>query len=426
MKDNLENVFKSKLEEYEVPYDPKAWDTVNSQLNANAAAGGSALSSAFKWVLATVLLGTVVTGSYFLWNNDGEPNKIETAIVSKEKQEEPSSIKPQDEQTKEDAILIDSAENVKSEQLVETKKDVSLIVNEEGKLENKNEQILVEEPIKAKVQNKKEEKNTPPVVPVEDAIKTQQFVAGLISNPIVCIGETVEITNPSENGRVRFQVNSEWIELKANKSFNLTLKESVLINFVNDKNELIEAKYVKVYDASIPDFNLEANVYEEGLPVVIAEAYGDFSSYLWSFDGEVERKGAIVKHNFFDKGEYEISLKVTDANGCESKTSKTIRIRDKYNLMAVDAFKPNGSDARNRAFMPYSLTERDVRFQLTIVDPIDNGVVFTSTDSDESWDGTDQRTGKMTPSNKSFIWKVQIFNPEMNERPIYAGTVVHN
>ena len=76
--------------------------------------------------------------------------------------------------------------------------------------------------------------------------------------------------------------------------------------------------------------------------------------------------------------------------------------------------------------MPFALTQRDVNFTLTIVDPRDNSVVYSTQDATKGWDGTDQRTGSMTPSETVYIWKVQLENPLPNERQVYAGTVVHN
>ena len=94
--------------------------------------------------------------------------------------------------------------------------------------------------------------------------------------------------------------------------------------------------------------------------------------------------------------------------------------------MAMNAFKPNDGDPRNKAFIPFSLTQRDVDFTLSIIDPKDNSVVYTTSNVKEPWDGVDHRTGKMTPVGKVYIWKVQIDNPLPNERPIYAGTVIHH
>ena len=40
------------------------------------------------------------------------------------------------------------------------------------------------------------------------------------------------------------------------------------------------------------------------------------------------------------------------------------------------------------------------------------------------WDGIDRNTGKLVDENKSFVWKVILENPEINEKPEYIGTVV--
>jgi len=425
MKDNLEKAFKNSLEEYEVPYDPKAWDAVNAQLNANAAAGGSVISSALKWVLASVLLGTVVTGSYFLWYNDDNTQRTQTAIVEDEKEDKITSTIKEESELKEEVLVDGNEQEIELVQIQDNANKVNAETSQ-NVIPVQPKKGVNEEAVKTTNGDTPIERKIPSISTNKETLTFIKYVSGRLSRPVVCLGETVEISNDSKTNKVRFKLNDEWVVLTAGKSLIYSPEESVVINFVIDKNELIEAKYLKVNEASVPDFNFEANIYEEGLPVVIAEAFGDYVSYSWNFNEETETKGTVVKYHFFEKGDFNITLNVEDINGCKAVTTKTVRIRDKYNLMAVDAFKPNGSDVRNRAFMPYSLTERDVRFQMTIVDPIDNGVVFTSSDAASAWDGTDQRTGKMTPSNKSFIWKVQIFNPEENERPIYAGTVVHN
>jgi hypothetical protein len=427
MKNNLENAFKESLDQYEVSYDSKAWDAVDKQLDANAAAGSSVLSSALKWILASVLFGTVVTGSYFLWYN--EDKAIVKRTAGFEDQEDTEAAINKEQEVEEKILVTENTEEVVEEKLKEQSNLVTPITSETKKIDQNK--IAVREVKKEEiVQIQKSETVKEPkeirFVPATELSNSNNYISGLISNPVVCVGELVEISNTSKNEIVRFKINEKWIVLKSNMSYDLAPNESVEINFVNDKNELIETKYITMNELPNPDFNFEANIYEEGMPVVIADAYGDYVTYSWDFGEEAEVKGAIGRHHFFDKGDYEITLNVVDRNGCEARASKIVRIRDKFNLMAVDAFKLNGSDVRNRTFMPYSLTERDVRFQLTIVDPIDNGVVFTSNNSADTWDGTDQRTGKLTSSNKSFIWKVQIFNPAPNERPIYAGTIVHN
>src|SRR5690554_518464 len=103
MKDNLEKAFKNSLEEYEVPYDPKAWDAVNAELDAKASGGNPVLSNVLKWGLATALLGIVVTASYFLWyNNPTETEKSATTAIERKQQESaPTTQKTESSEAKE-------------------------------------------------------------------------------------------------------------------------------------------------------------------------------------------------------------------------------------------------------------------------------------------------------------------------------------
>ena len=428
MKNNLENAFRNSLQDYEAPYDPKAWEAVSSKLGAQpAAVGGSLMSSALKWVLASVLLGAVVGGGIFL---SGDQGTIITAEVKDTPTEERltqdsanKNIMPNSENESGATSIVAPIEIEKSSEKATNANNNTTVTNPRN---NNSTQSNAES---TEVETRKSGEivsGQTPNPPKGVEVVADRFVAGFISTSTVCEGESVVINNQDRKGKVKFQTNGEWIVLQPGKSYELKPASSTEINFVNDKGELIETAYIKIQNLPSANFTFEANIYEEGLPVTICQAYGDYAAYQWTFDDKIVRNGAEVKHHFYDKGDYEVHLKVIDANGCESTTIKTVRINDKYNLMAVDAFKPNGSDSRNRTFMPYSLTERDVKFQLTIVDAIDNSIVFTSNDVNNAWDGVDQKTGKMTPSNKAYIWKVQILNPLPNERPIYAGTIVHN
>ncbi|RFC53164.1 PKD domain-containing protein [Brumimicrobium aurantiacum] len=427
MKDNLEKAFKESLESYEAPYDEAAWSAMNAKLNARSAAKGTGLASVYKWGLSIILLSAVITGSYFLIDKEDEVKPQQAEAVTTEK------VTPQTETNNEEKKTSIFEETSKE---VEKKDDVESSIKIEDKKPELNEkevetqsEVSDSEPVKDNTndpQKDKLEKKNEPQMLMEPAEVTEQYVAGLISNTTICTGESIEIRNDSKDELVRFSLGNNWVVLKAGENYNFKPTEHLVVAFVNQDLEVIAEEKITVNALPSIDFKMEANIFEEGMPVVNVESYGDYKAYNWSFDGESTVNGASAKHHFFNKGDYDITLNVTDLNGCKNSISKSVHIRDKFNLMAVDAFKPTGSDIRNKTFMPYSLTEREVQFKLTIIDPVDNGIVFTSTDATNAWDGTDQRTGKLTESNKSFIWKVQIFNPAPNERPIYAGTVVHN
>lgn len=432
MKNNLENAFKDKLNEFEAPYDPQAWEAVKGKLDAKATGGGS--SSAWKWIAATAVVATIAVTSIVVFN----PDETTTAKVNSiDKEETPNNdIKNSNVESEDENVTVNDANNESNGS------DQNLIQKSDEKSEEGT--TLTESPNKEEVNpnknNNSENNNVAVSFPSDDNDGNEasnniqetstpekfNYIAGNVTSKEICAGERMSITNNgAKNEIVRFELDGEIVELKKASTLILNPEKSLTINFVDSDNKIIETEFIKVNDLPTPDFRLEANIFEKGVPVTICEAYGDYKEILWDFDGEAEKEGKKVKHHFFEKGDYSVSLTVTDFNGCTNSKEKEVRIEEQYNLMAVEAFIPNGSDPKTKAFMPFSLTQRDIPFTLTIIDPRDNGIVFTSKDASKPWTGIDERTGKMTDSETVFIWRVQIENSLPNERPVYAGTVVH-
>ncbi|PKR81013.1 hypothetical protein CW751_07555 [Brumimicrobium salinarum] len=425
MKDNLENIIKNSLQDYEAPYDPKAWENVSAQLDAKAAANSGGVSSILKWSLAGTLVAVIIAGSYLLWfDNDVNLTTTKKGEVVEDIAKTNAENQPIIEESSKDQIKdkkkqhADNSINEESD-LVADIPPLENVVHDEKHNSSSNEIISSQDEAEG-VYNDGEVNNEQP--------KEKKFLSGILSAKEICEGETVYVRNNNENAQVKlkYSTRNAYQVILPGDEIQLQIKSSQEIQFYNQNNEVIGSQYVKVNPKPEANFTYEANIFEKGLPVVICETYEDYEAYEWFVDGEFTHIGEKMTHNLFKKADYKIALKVTDRNGCKGINTKTVRIHNKYNLMAVDAFKPNGSDARNRTFMPYSLTQRDVQFVLTIVDPVDNHVVFKSENKNNAWDGLDNETGKMTPANKTYIWKVQILNPLKNERPIYSGTIVHN
>lgn len=436
MKNNLENAFKESLQDYEVPYNPKAWEAVSAKLDAQATAGGKGSSRIWKWTAAFALIGTLVIGTYYMFTNKG------TQTVSNKTNSEISNDKIT-ENTDRTSVGTSGNEDLNSQnsqvgdaQVVEENGAENSNSNPENQLvpirikDSKSSDDTPQSGVNRKSDNLKSntDDGNKNFTPSWLDSKTAQYIEGRISMLNVCEGESIVISNPDVDKKlVKFQEHGgQVIVLDPGKSFVFEPKSSTNISFIDGEGNRMVTKQINVHSLPEVNFTYEANIFEEGLPVVVCEAFGEYASYNWTFDGKIARDGEKTTHNFFKDGDHSVALKVTDRNGCENTMEKIVQIRDNYNLMAVGGFIPNSADPRTRTFMPYALTERDVKFQLTIIDPTDNGVVFTSKDAKNAWDGTDQRTGKMTLSNKTFIWKVQINNPVPNERPIYSGTIVHD
>lgn len=422
MKNNLDKAIKESLQDFEMPYDPAAWEALSAKLDAQATqTEGTPKSGISKWLLTGAIAGAIGLSTYLLWPETSSEVAQQKAVTTDE------IIQP----TKENKTEKDT-ENVQLNNVAEEETEQQESANDEVTerivnmpQENVDDKVSVD---KNTPQNVVDEENTRNhhVAPIVEKNETN-YISGSLSFDVVCRGDNVMITNEGEaNDLVRFNFNDKWIELQNGKSYLIKAEASFTLTFVDKSGKELESKDVKVYDLPSANFRFEANIFDKGLPIVTCEAYRDYASYTWSFDGEEKEGESTMNHHFFDKGDYPVSLKVVDRNGCENTFTQVIQIHEKYNLMAVDAFKPNSSDPRSRTFMPYSLTERDVKFQLTIVDPINNEVVFESSDAKNTWDGVHQKTGVMTPAGKAYVWKVQIFNPLPNERPIYKGTIIHD
>ena len=460
MRDNLEKIFKEKLESFEADFDNSAWNAMEERLDKSAQGGQGGGSSLIYWMAAVIATALLVGAAVYLLNDDNTDNTI---ALNKQVEAE-KIVEPEEESVR--AIELDETTEIKPAVEKNATEEVSVISNqtetptihEDEKLTPniktvKSKDSYVEtnhktgKEIPSKKDDTKELKEPLPYKSIDAPIIDEEvdtpvkkpakrrFISGVVEQkPIasnivtLCSGEPLIIKNPSQDKEtVRVAYDNQEIDIPAGQYTQLSLTNTSTIYFLNEESEVIHEQEVIVNAKPQVDFTYEANVYEDGLPVVKLESFGDFEKTSWQIDDhEIISSGSAPTVNLFEKGSYEVTLNVTNENGCSVNKTRTITINDNYNLMAVSAFRPNDADPRNRTFMPFSLTQRSVQFVLTIIDPKDNGVVFTTKDPSQPWDGTDQRTGKMTPKEKTYMWKVQLENPLPNERAVYVGTILHH
>jgi hypothetical protein len=166
--------------------------------------------------------------------------------------------------------------------------------------------------------------------------------------------------------------------------------------------------------------------YETGLPIIRGEVQTFEETIKWKVDKVVSANSSKAKtaaFYFFEKGQFDIEVIVSNEKGCSSIERKTISISEDYNLLAVNAFNPLSGDSRKNTFMPYALTKRNTAFSLIIIDADNGGIIFESSDASNPWDGIDKRNGKLVSESKTFIWKVTLTSPEKNEKSVYKGTI---
>jgi PKD repeat protein len=142
------------------------------------------------------------------------------------------------------------------------------------------------------------------------------------------------------------------------------------------------------------------------------------NSAVWSirektFSQEINPSLSLKK-----EGDYPVKLLVVNEFGCVDSVYQYIVVEEDFNLLAPDAFSPNG-DGLNDSFMPEALRTRDLTFKLTIYN--NNQPIFETSDRFNPWKGV-LPNGTFAKAGTSYPWVVQLTN-EKGETEYYSGTV---
>jgi len=139
------------------------------------------------------------------------------------------------------------------------------------------------------------------------------------------------------------------------------------------------------------------------------------STYHWDFGDGNTSKLQVPTHVYKKKGDYSVSLTVTNAIGCTDRTERMVRIKEDYNLLAAHAFSPNG-DGVEENFIPDALKTLDRRFRMTIVDPATGALVYETSDVKKPWNGRLNGVSNPCPTG-DYVWMV-----EMKDGAALGGT----
>lgn len=416
MERNMEEQIKQSFAEFELPFDPKAWDSMRVQLDNRMPVKSAGHS---KWFLGGFLsligIGGVV---YYLNLPEKQYNKNPLPSLA-------ISTSADKKVSKSEA---DYVENLSSKK--------TIVPSIQNPIETKqNDQISNE--INVPIAT-----NNPPLtralVNVMEVKIAPALSNGSISNdnqptyslPVIqlqrtqCKGTIQQIENTNKAAIHIETPSGEKIRIEAGTSFAFQPEQQGVYQVVSEDQLVIDQ--ITVQDTKKLDFSYDGTVeYQSGLPTCIVRTTETYGNPQWTVNGKAatsENQG--MQFYPFTKGTYVVQLSTINQNGCSSTCSKEIQINEEYNLMAVTAFEPNSTDIRKNRFIPFALTQRNTDFSMIIINPADGAIVFQTTDATNGWDGTDRQTGKQVEANKAYIWKVSIKNPVPGERGEYKGTIV--
>ena len=409
----FEENIKQSLENFEVPYDPKAWEKLSKKLDQKENKSNQKPTKGFNNFLFVGASTLIVAGIYFIATQKSTILPKTTKEIAVSENNGPQKI------------------NISTGEIeVQTKNTKTAI-----KTNNEKKELINDEKIhlsNQKVFNKTEKKES--IVNNETLTETNNLKTSLTQNIEVeipktkstyCEHEFIIITNTNsiplylinEKGRKMYK-----IPANANNKYNI--KESGKYEWLNEENGNKTYKAFEIVENPNSNFSMSSELeFTDGIPKINCSTSSNATTTQWLLNSKFINSNKDFTIAIFTKGLNSISLKVENNAGCKSTTVKTINVEDNYNLLAVTGFEPNHHDSKRNSFIPFALTVRNIPFKMVIIDPKNDKVIFETTDSSKPWDGIDQTTNEMVPENTTYIWKVTLFKTEKNEKSDYVGKI---
>lgn len=427
MKDNLENILKDKLDNFELPYDAAAW----SQMEAKLDAIDTPPPTHSKWywaggISALVLLSTLLV---YTWNQENETRLSDATTVEVK---EPTVSDNEHKQTENKITETSTPTSSESEE----KKDEVVI---EYNPETTNPDKKIREEITASNSRAnstptdkptKENNQDPAPVkedePVKKEVSKPIFTLGQVAQSTLCSGETLIIRNNSTDKKVKAFVNGNTFELLSNEQAKLSnITKSMQVEYLNSNNEVIGTDWIEVYEAPTLSFRTEANLFAtNGLPVIQVSNFNETVQANWYLDNQRVSLNDNNEMYCYDMGEHTITFEAVDGNGCTFNQEQKVFVNAEFNLNAQNVIKPGSVNPENQSFMPHALTVMNVPFTLRIIDPVSGGVIYETSDVTQPWTGIDQRTGQMANYLQTYIWQVSLGADIENAPRNYRGEII--
>lgn len=443
MNSNLDNNFKDAFEQYELPYNPAAWNALNDKLDQLQQAPGniqkSPSGSRMKWIAGSTVVIIVSSALIFMLTTDDSSNKNKvTAEVTTVEQGTNTTDSPANQQANESAAL-ETETNSKTPTFERDNTKNNQHSESHFSAENKSKADAKSSVTTTKNTTSDQISAVSSVGKNSDPSKNETS-GGMTNTPgesqkmalilpeidyTICEYSSASIANKNSNADliVTSPDGKEQI-IPAGKTITYQAGEAGVYTITAKKQASTGTSFT-VKESPTIDFAINDEIkYENGIPSIPLESYSDATGFEWSFEGSsMKQHGTKAYAHFYKKGIHEITLTGKNSSGCKNSVTKSVTVDEDYNLLAPSAFIPQSDDNRKNKFIPIALTMRNTDFRLMIIEPRTGAIIYETT-SKEGWDGIDRNTNRMVEENKSYAWKVILATPEPGERKEYSGIVV--
>jgi gliding motility-associated-like protein len=332
-KENIEELFKEGLKDFQSPVEPSVWQGVQSGLNAAAGASGSAavgsaagkISIVTKSIIGVVSAAALSTGVYYITTDNSSPEEKNTKeLVFEEKDTSLDNI------VEEDKIPLNS--EIEKTEIPEEKKHTS-----SNSLEEK------EKPIETKDDKLNDISNSEIHIPKPKETVKQENTSSTANNT----GGSSTATGTSGNS-------SQSEEENESKEDNNT--PSFTISIVKQKNQYVELKL----EGDTPDF------------------------IEWDMGDGYAVEGEQIEYYYDEPGDYIVRV---SAGSVTEEISLAVYIEGEFTNLP-NSFTPNNDGVNDYLFVE---SEGIKEFSIVVFDKKQR-VVFRSEDKDFRWNGINERT----------------------------------
>ncbi len=423
--DKFEKQIKDALNNYEAPYDASHWTSLNKKL-------GQPKSTLYKWIGGTAAILAIAVLGYYVADNYQSTNK--TPIATHTNKDELTTIQQNDEIIEINQIVSDAnhSESITPHSDInsETNNNSNPAQSNIQNQQNINNQMINDNDDLNHFNNEntsiKPSSNINYPSTSDESINPEQAKAEVVIDGFAkCLNESFEIRPSVPKQKAIYQwdlgdgtiVNANFVNHTYSKAGNykitLTLKD-IKTQEVVKKSEPVE---VTVYDQPQANFTYE---FSNGvMPFVVFKNNTDVPTTSWEIVGVTSANTQNFEYSFKHKGDYVVKLTTVNENGCSSTTTQVISIEKDYNLLAPNAFSPNG-DNLNDFFIPKALPLLNQPFTMLIYNRQGN-LIYETNDANKPWDGINFRDG-VPASDGVYVWIVQLKN-DKGEIETYQGQI---
>jgi hypothetical protein len=408
MNNDIERLFKKSLENYSVPYEPGAWSALSERMDA------AAPSTPFyrKWWFAASAVVAVAGASALLFVGGNAPESKSPVAVA----ENSSASQAENGAAEQNDVSVAFSQEVTESQYSAASTHHSSGVQSGGQgLGASDPSPVIASPALPSATA------VTPAPPKPDQ-KTKTYLP-LNLPASVCLNEQLEIYNPNKEDLLLIvHPNGKTTGVKPlTKSGFAAAVPGTYKVISGDHTDLIR---VNGPESDISIVQTSVNPFENGIPYMTFEIAGEGKNPVWSTNVSSSDSGAsgFTVHPFREHA-VDVSVIMTDANGCRVQARRKFDFPSDYNLLAPNAINLSSTRDVNRTFMPEALRIRDAAFEMLILDAKTQQAVYRTTDVSQPWDGTDELRGETAQAGSTWIWKVVLKNPMPGEPRVYSGTI---